>query len=363
MSESQSVAQEVISGPTVFVDADVFLHYPPLSDLPWEELCPGVRTVAVCLSVVGQVDSKKNDPRLRDRALRAVADIRRFRDQRQVREGLPFRVYHDSVRDEDVLPPLTPSSSDDRILTAVLQAGRDNPLCEPRFMSGDYVVEIKCESLGIPFVTLERVTRLHPPSDEHTKKLKALEEQVRTLRARIPDPLFEAECLGRLACTPLARPYPSRPEEAEEWLEAVVAKELEDATGGPGQLSEMEPSRRAKWEEYIRKFRQHCSLMAQIAETCQRTFVCRLYLSNKGTTPATHVDALITFPSKVRLVDKTSAQGRLLAGPHVPPERPVPGDPYSLSDFFKAPQVASVMESLGMRPRGERVPELSLIHI
>jgi hypothetical protein len=360
MSEDLRATQE-LRGTTVFLDADVFLHYPPLNELPWDELCPGVRTVAVCLTVVGQIDIKKNDARLRERALRAVSDIRRFRSQGQVREGLPFRVYHDSVHDDDVLAPLNPSSSDDRILTAVLQAGRDNPLCEPLFMSGDYVVEIKCESLGIPFVSLDRVTRLPPPADEHTKKLKALEEQVRTLQARIPDLHFEAECLGRLVCTPLAKPYPSRPEEVEKWLEDVVAKELEDATGGPGQLNDMEPSRRAHWEKYIGRFRDHCSVRAKVAEICQRTFVCRLYLSNMGTIPATHVDALITFPSKVCLVDKTSDQGRLLAGPHDPPERPVPSDPYSLSDFFKPPQVASVMESLGIRQRGERVPEHDVI--
>jgi hypothetical protein len=361
MSEEALSNDLPLLGPVVFVDADVLLHGKPLNQLPWDRLCPGIKpTIALFLTVVGQVDGKKNDPRLRERAVRALRDIRGFRANKQVCKGIPFRIVHDAVREEDISAPLMFHCVDDRILTAVLQMRSAHPACEPRLMSGDYVMEVKCESLGIPFVALDEDSRLPPPADELTKQLRDLEGQVATLQARIPDLHIEAEYLGRLGRSQSVVSCEATEEDRTAEIDKAVNQEVCEAIGGYERLEHMEQSRRAEWERYIKDLRSHLSLLQQKDDICQRAFVCRVSLANNGSAPATHVDVRITFPGKVHVIAKDSDLGTFLTRLREPPKRPVVRSPFVLGDLLERPDFSRAFENLNITRRDERVPECAV---
>jgi len=358
---SETTREETaLVGTIVFVDADVLLHYPPLSELPWETLCPGTPTIAICLTVIGQVDSKKNDPRLQQRAKRAISDIRRFRDLGYVKEGLPFFVYRDAVRADEVQHPLVPECADDRILTAMLKVRNCNPLSDPRLISGDIVMEIKCQCLGIPFVSLEGVERLAPTADQMTKKVRELERQVAFLQGRIPNLHIEAKCLGHQGLAVDAVDPGLEPPASASWCDEAFEKEVREAIGGLEKLDRMEANDKAEWEGYFGKYRLHIDLMRAKSEILRRTVVCGLYLTNRGTAPATHIRARIEFPTKVRVLEKESEGGRLLCRPLVPPERPVKRSLFYTNTVSQTHDPRTILDAAIFRQRDETVAECSV---
>src|SRR4051812_40650440 len=102
----------------VFPDTNVFLHFPPLSQIDWCKLADA-KTVhlVVCLQVIHELDDKKSDSRLGQRADRAIKEIREgHRTGQSLRNGVTLSIFNQELRYADFPTTLSPDSADDRIV-------------------------------------------------------------------------------------------------------------------------------------------------------------------------------------------------------------------------------------------------------
>ena len=69
----------------LFPDTNALLHYPQIKDVDWTSVAGATRvTLVICLQVVQELDDKKDDPRLRSRAERAIKEIRQLMGRQSV---------------------------------------------------------------------------------------------------------------------------------------------------------------------------------------------------------------------------------------------------------------------------------------
>src|SRR4051812_31916427 len=105
----------------LFLDTNGLLHYPPVKQVDWRALggCPTVRLV-LCMQVIHELDEKKDDPRLGERARRTIKEIQSIRKAGGiVREGVTLEVFNYEVRVADFPVTLSYDSMDDRIVHSV----------------------------------------------------------------------------------------------------------------------------------------------------------------------------------------------------------------------------------------------------
>ena len=102
----------------IFPDTNIFLHYPQLKDVDWKKVCNASHVVVViCMQVIRELDSKKDDPRLGGRAKRAIKEIRGIRASNgKIREDVELEIFNHEMRLSDFPDSLSPESPDDRIV-------------------------------------------------------------------------------------------------------------------------------------------------------------------------------------------------------------------------------------------------------
>ena len=172
----------------VFPDTNVFLHYPPLSNLDWRSLCNSDSVhLVICLEVIHELDSKKNDTRLASRAERAIKEIREaLRANVAIRDAVTLSIFNHELRHSDFPESLSPDSSDDKIVHLVKVYRELHLGCEVAIATEDLGMELRCEASGIPVVRMDLATRLENPQDELSKKYKQSMQELASLKNRMP---------------------------------------------------------------------------------------------------------------------------------------------------------------------------------
>src|SRR4051794_29965782 len=98
----------------VFLDTNVFLHFPPASEIDWVKVCGGTVKLVVCMPVIHELDKHKNDPRRKERAARAFREIDAILDQDSaVRVSVGLEVLHREIPHAAFEDMLSPDSADD----------------------------------------------------------------------------------------------------------------------------------------------------------------------------------------------------------------------------------------------------------
>ena len=106
---------------TLFIDTNHFLHYPPLADRDWCAEC-GAKSVklVVCMPVIHELDEKKSNPRLKDRAERAIRELKAIRAKGGVvRPAVTLDTIHHEIPREQFDGGMNPDRADDAILMHV----------------------------------------------------------------------------------------------------------------------------------------------------------------------------------------------------------------------------------------------------
>ena len=364
MSDTPPPAMRPVEGTAVFIDADILLHFPPLDQLKWRELLPDQRiTIVIPYTVLNQIDRKKNDARLRDRATRVISDIRRFKKQGFITTEIPLVLLPHLQHEATSLPQLDPSNEDDQILASIVAFRALHPASGTRLASGDYVMELKCDTLGIPFVAIDATERLPPLADDHTKRIRSLEAELLSLKARSPIVSISATCPTSSGLPPPQYQTTSTTQRGKALVDFMVEKEIASSIGSTSSLGRMDKSQRAEWDTYITEYRKHVELAVTIENARNLIRLCRLSISNTGKAPATFVDARVRFPDLVNLLDSNSDIARILIAPTVAPRRPVSRSPFSadhfLGDSCRAIDLGAAIQPLTQRDN--RVPEVTIV--
>jgi hypothetical protein len=183
---------------TLFVDTNYLLHYPPLKETDWRKVagCSEVLLV-ICIQVVHELDDKKNDPRLGERAAKAIREIESVLEGGGIlAEGVTLTALHSDIPSASVPFGLSPDSKDDRILAEVLRYAHANPDRRIAVLSEDLGMSLKCRSRGLKRIKPDAARRLPDPADEATKKHRQVADELHRLKNLLPDLRMRVACRG-----------------------------------------------------------------------------------------------------------------------------------------------------------------------
>jgi len=95
---------------TLFLDTNILLHYKPLDQIDWLQLTRANKVhLAVCMPVIHELDRKKSDPRLGERAARAISHLEKWHsNEGAVREGVQLELHSNELVREDFPPGMSP---------------------------------------------------------------------------------------------------------------------------------------------------------------------------------------------------------------------------------------------------------------
>lgn len=328
----------------LFLDTNSLLHYPPIKDVDWRAVagCSSVRLI-LCMQVIHELDEKKDDPRLGDRASRTIKDSKAIRKSGgAVRDGVTLEVFNYEIRAADFPVTLSYDSKDDRIVHSVKKYSEENPDARVAVYTEDMGMSLRCEGHGISVVEPDTKKRLENPQDELTKKYRQSVSELNALKNRLPaftvrvvpagttdfqtenkyelydswqpvDPAAEVEKIKQ------AYEKPAQPSAGRLPLAAI-------AFGG--HISEDEWKRyRQELENYYVTYGVYCQQLNTWGATKDRTIDFDIWLNNTGSSPAEDVDFILKLPPRLAWVTRAgtdAAKPLSRPEPPQPPKKPTP---------------------------------------
>ncbi len=294
----------------LFLDTNTLLHYPPLKDVDWRAVggCAKVRLV-LCMQVVHELDGKKDDPRLGERASRTIKDTKAIRKAAgAVREGVTLEVFKYEVRAGDFPDTLSFESKDDRIVRTVKKYQGEHPGMRVEVYTEDMGMSLRCEANNVAVIEPDKTRRLENPQDEFAKKYKQVTAELNEFKTRLPIVEVVACATGLSAPEKRALEFALPGVIVARDLDAELAEHQRENKLGMMSKSEIRgfgaspvlPLRHDAVERYnkkltdhINKYRQWLEHMSEIDlyESYQVEFA--LWLSNIGSAPADDIFMMV----------------------------------------------------------------------
>jgi hypothetical protein len=328
---------------TVFPDTNFFLHFRAVREQPWCERLKVDRVkILVCKQVLKELDTKKYDTRLRERAIRALREIEKDLESSSIRTNVTFGLCSTRPSSGDFIPPLQADHPDD-LIAATLIAHRSATGEEIALVSDDLNTRLSYGDL-FRVISAKDFDRhdLVDPRDTEITKLKA---EVARLSSRAPK--FELFLLQgprvrqvppipiRLPATPenpvrvaLARPkFTMTIEElvhAERMACEGIARELADV-GRRFQCNSPD------FEGYLTDYRNWLENGHAALDESGRTFSLHVGTRNAGAAQAVDTKLRLSIPKLFSAVSIGTHRIGRRASVGKKPERP------SYDSMFKSP--------------------------
>lgn len=343
---------------SLFPDTNSLLHYPPISQVNWRAVC-GCESVRVvlCLPVIHELDEKKADPRLGERARSAIKELRSLKAAGgAVRDGVVLEIFNCELRREEFPETLSYDSSDDRIVHSVKKYATLNPANAVAVYSEDMGMGLRCEAHGLRIIEPDATCRLESPQSEQDKKYRAAITELNALKNAAP--AIECVVCEGDATAPRKQKleFVIHPKagtrdldaELEEYRKAghvSVVKTTDLARSG--QSSSLPPTHdavanyNAAAEKHLVEYRQWLETRSLLEALHAHKVLVSIWLTNSGMAPADDIDIAIEVSEPVVLAydaDSKKAKAYELPEPPRPPVRPKQlfGDIASLGDFLGA---------------------------
>ncbi len=374
---------------TVFPDTNVFLHFPPLSQIDWLSIC-GAKTVhlVICLTVIHELDDKKSDSRLASRAERAIKEIRDAgKSQSMIRDGVTFAIFNKEIRKADFPETLSPESNDDKIVHLAKLFHAQNPGREVAIATGDYGMELRAEAGGVPVYCLDASLRLPNPHDEMTKKYQKAVTELNSIKNRLPK-LNLGLAHSEATMQPpqdlvFELPQAWKPIDIEMEMNAIQEKHPKGPARSNQQDARLQTTamlmRRNvsedKWAKYNHEldkfYTEYRSFLEQknlFDETRSRALEFDLWSLNNGTCLATNVDVILSFPNSICFVaERNTGEAKLLESVPEPPSAPTLPSPFDFSVIARSNYLQHLpiprfheLSNLDLRQKDDWTPEIAV---
>jgi hypothetical protein len=355
----------------LFLDTNSLLHYPAIKDVDWKMICrrDSVRLV-LCMQVIHELDEKKDDPRLSDRANRIIKVIKTIKSAGgAVRDGVTLSIFNNEIKAAEFPASLSIDSKDDRIVHSVKKYLEENAGAPVAMYTEDMGMNLRCEANGVTVVEPDSQRRLENPQDEQTKKYRHAITELNSLKNRLPilalhgTPTGEAPQPGKPITFELKRTWKSLDVQFElAKVQHFHPKHVEPAAPPPIAFPPVslpailaETISSEDWTRYNARiggfyfdYEVYLTKLNTWGEIKDRTIVFDVWLQNTGNSPAEDIDVFLRFPTSLRLVlevGEDRAKTMLKPKEPVPPIKPKPRSPllpgYDHS-AFTLPQVAPI---------------------
>jgi len=327
----------------LFLDTNTLLHYPPIKDVDWKTVC-GCATVrlVLCMQVIHELDEKKDDSRLGDRASRTIKELKAIRAASgAVREGVTIEVFNYEVRAADFPTTLSLDSKDDRIVHSVKMYVKEHSDVRVTVYTEDMGMSLRCEANGVAVIEPDPQRRLENPQTEQEKKHRQMMSELNSLKHRIP--LLTLRVVAP-DVEPPEKVEPLTVQLAPSWQSLGKQAELAKIRKAHPLLSGLSPELdrygvTEVWHRYNDQlemfyvaYEVYIDRLNVWGETNDRTIRFDLWLVNFGNAPAKDVDVFLTLPTSLICVAEAEselAKQLMRPKPPEPPERPTVGLSFS----------------------------------
>jgi hypothetical protein len=334
----------------VFVDTNVFEHFPPLADVDWTELadCSSV-TLVIPQVTIRELNRHKDTspkPRARRRAAGALRKLSEwakatppviirpsvelsFRPNEALIDFATFHLRHD-VPDDELLASAIEFASE-------RQLGADSVLVS----TADLGLQLKGRSQGtIKMLSMPESLRLPDEPDSEEKRLRELEESLQQISSRLPKlnltflngNTFEENTLYRTT-------WIADEKEIAERMKAIraehpyLAEHPSPPTGWTfskaGETEREEYNRELRG--YLLRYEQFLRTDVEVTNWQSRTRSLCLILRNSGGAPAEEISICLSFPRGVEIVRDSDFRAI--------PKMPMPPD-YPGGEVHKEPNIS-----------------------
>lgn len=325
----------------LFLDTNSLLHYPSISHTDWKAATGRTKVCLVlCLQVIHELDEKKDDARLGERARRAIKEIQKLRKGGgTVQDGVTLEVFNVALRSEEFPATLSYESKDDRIVHSVRLFQQGQPKTAVAVYTEDMGMALRCEAHAISVVEPNPAMRLESPESETQKKYRLAVTELNEVKNRVPvlDIVITDSSAGGPAKQPLSFEVPA------VWAQRDIASELDAYVKTQG-LAPLErkalkgtgitvlPPNHDSVDQYNKRLVKHIKDYARwleqraLLEKVQAHLIrFKVWLTNTGKAPADDLDLTIDFPDVLVSLfpeDSDEADQLVLSEPPSPPERP-----------------------------------------
>jgi hypothetical protein len=332
MSEAQRIDHITVS-----LDSNILIHFKPLRDIDWLSICQAKQvTLLICFQVIKELDDKKSDPRLSERAKRAIKEIGDLRGT-EFRPGVRLEVFNKALRAEEFPADMSFDCYDDRIIRSVELYVANHPEdTAVGILTEDYGMVLRCEAHSVRVYRLPADHRLESPQDEQTRKLRQAQAELAAMKNRLPDislivtrkgcAVSEDDCAELL---PLPHPELFNVEERLQEEKRIhpkmeVPTQVSSRLGNLGFEPTPEEVRRYNDELdlYFESYEAHLHQYNQWLVKRGVTYEFDLYLSNRGGAEASHIEIELTFPSFVHGLFSDEVDAIIAFDPPAGPELP-----------------------------------------
>lgn len=342
----------------VIVDTNVFMHFQPVSNIPWKRVVGEPVELVICAQVIRELDEQKdkgNSSAKKDRARSALGLVERAAEgAATLCDGVTLRVLPFEPGDDSFIGGLSATIPDDRILAAAVGLRASGEGRRVVVLSEDVGPRLKATALGLGAFRLPDDLRIKAEEDPRDAEVRRLTDRLKSLERALPQPVVrfpeggtstqvaapDPELLGEVPdecgvalgrVRRLARPE-ERPPPAEGVMDdraaGLVGKpivELLRAIAATQDLMAPTPEQVDAYNREVDEYRRayldaHERWMAYRDEMAE-VFVFRLVLENLGTAPAEHPDVYL------RLSDKHASAFTLLGPDNLPPPPTMPTPP------------------------------------
>jgi hypothetical protein len=275
-----------------FVDTNVFLHFTPADQMDLSDIAEGRPLhLVVCVPVVRELDQKKHDPRLGERARKALRMIEDM-DGKEIQPGVMLVVYPNDPQSAD-------ANVDQQIIRASVeysQGGREAAV----IMTDDTAMRILCRAREIDTVEPPESERFKPPSE-----LDDLKRELAELKNRQPKlsvSLAEGE--------DLEVPEDFAPVDVEEALEKAV-KDWNAEIGNDRAVRVGDPLDKNLYSSYSYQLDVKFWATERMSwfEKTGCVFDFEILVENGGSADATNVRLWVSFPKYVTVVGRHEVKG------------------------------------------------------
>jgi hypothetical protein len=327
----------------LFPDTNTLLHYPPIKDVAWKDAC-GVTVIrlVLCMQVIHELDAKKDDPRLGDRARRAIKEVETILDAGGiVAEDVTLEVFNYEIRASDFPDTLSPDSADDRIVHSVKEYVRRHGSIAVCIYSEDIGMRLRCKAHAIETIKPDSSIRLPAPSSEQEKKYKAAIAELHEMKSRAPKLEVVITKVGlsdarREPVEFILSPVPEPRDLEAELAQYIEANDLHPLSNRFAKKIQLMYGIRlsdgdfdnynAKLEDHLDEYKGWLRLRMETESIAASTFHFAIWLKNQGTAPAEDIDLELQLPDVLCAVynanDKVSVTLLLQPLPPSPPRRP-----------------------------------------
>ncbi|HEX8523310.1 MAG TPA: PIN domain-containing protein [Tepidisphaeraceae bacterium] len=272
-----------------FVDTNVLIHYHPLGDMDWCDIC-GVEevTIVLCLPVLDELDKHKNNLRLAERASKRVKEVREIKTKRdsKINKNVTLEIYSASMRATEFDDTLDPSNMDERIVQLVRKFAQERK-ADVALITEDIGMSVRADAHQIKVIEPPESQRLPNPMSDEQRQLLAVQREFTELKNRRP----------KLSITLLEPSFVLR--RRKPWDVAALVEQANQLVQKKFERQRPLRTYKAQLDRYLAGVERFCETQNTVADESCRTFELYGTLWNEGKAAAKDVTITIDFPDQI----------------------------------------------------------------